>query len=196
MSLLAVPFIFLFWLSDEAPFLVVAVLILILNVVVLLFFRDPERRIGEGIISPADGRVTSIERSKGRVLISIFMNVNNVHVNRAPFDCHVIAMEHIPGGYVPAFRKDSDHNERVVLTLGSRSGRCHLTQIAGTVARRIVTYVEKGDALSKGQRIGLIRFGSRVDLDVPFKSGMEIPVRVGDRVKAGTTTLLTGPGVP
>ncbi|MEA3560016.1 MAG: phosphatidylserine decarboxylase [Candidatus Thermoplasmatota archaeon] len=163
--------------------------ILLLNFVLLLFFRDPERDISVGVTSPADGRVTTVEMRRGRYFISIFMNVHNVHVNRAPWNGTVVSIEHISGGYAPAFSKDSDRNERLVTRLATDSGMWTITQIAGAVARRIVPYIKEGDELLKGQRFGLIRFGSRVDLEFKLPRGMEVIVSPGDRVKAGSSSL-------
>lgn len=172
-----------------AYFLYLSGTLLAVSVLVLAFFRDPERRIGEGVVSPADGVVTRAEVKRGRAVVSVFMNIHNVHVNRSPWDLLVISMEHVPGGFVPAFDKDSDTNERLIYELASENGKWRMVQIAGAVARRIVPYVSEGDRLAKGQRFGLIRFGSRVDLDFKIPARCRLKVRTGDRVKAGVTTL-------
>jgi len=155
----------------------------------MLFFRDPDRTIGKGIVSPADGKVRSIVTIGGQVRISIFMNVHNVHVNRAPMGGTITRIEHLSGGFVPAFKKESDRNERVHTTMAGPGGRFEVVQIAGTVARRIVPYRKVGDSLEKGDRIGLIRFGSRVDVAFSLPNGHRVLVREGDRVLAGATTL-------
>jgi len=153
----------------------------------LLFFRDPRRRIAEGVVSPADGRVVEVtEKGGGWWFVSIFMNIHNVHVNRAPWKGTVVGQEHITGGYVPAFKKDSERNERFVTRFKTGNGTWVMKQIAGAVARRIVPYVSEGQQLEKGERIGIIRFGSRVDLDFRMPRGLGISVKVGDRVKAGS----------
>lgn len=163
---------------------------LVIMVPLSLFFRDPERSIGIGVVSPADGKVVTVERRKGSWwFISIFMNVHNVHVNRVPWDGVVAYQEHIPGGYVPAFNKDSDTNERLVTRLKTGNGTWEITQIAGAVARRIIPYVRVGQVLAKGERFGMIRYGSRVDLLFKPPRGMVIEVEVGQRVLAGTTNL-------
>ena len=162
---------------------------MILNIPILLFFRDPERRIGDGVVSPADGRVMGVFREGRYHRINIFMNVHNVHVNRAPVDCQVISVERKHGGYVPAFDKESDRNERVITTIETRYGTWTVTQIAGAVARRIIPYVNGGEELGRGERFGLIRFGSRVDLKFTLPRGMEICVKPGDRVLAGASCL-------
>ncbi|WP_059011052.1 phosphatidylserine decarboxylase [Streptomyces specialis] len=155
----------------------------------LWFFRDPEREIGQGrVISPADGVVQSITPwPDGRIRVAIFMSPLNVHVNRAPVAGTVASVEHVPGGYVPAFNKESEHNERVVWRFDSELGDVEMIQIAGTVARRIVPYVPKGCKVEQGDRVGLIRFGSRVDVYLP--EGIEPAVEVGRRTTAGVTRL-------
>jgi len=152
------------------------------------FFRDPEREIGDGIVSPADGKVRAVEDGEGGVFISVFMNVHDVHVNRAPLDCTVVSVERVKGGYVPAYKKESERNERVITTLDTELGEVVITQIAGTIARRIVPYISAGQELEKGQRIGLIRYGSRVDARFPPGS-VKPAVNVGDAVFAGRTTI-------
>jgi phosphatidylserine decarboxylase len=153
------------------------------------FFRDPEREPAEGaVLAPADGVVKLVERRPdGRVRIGTYMSLRDVHVNRAPTDAGVRALEHRPGGYRPAFRKDSERNERLAWTLDSPLGELELVQIAGVLARRIVPYRRPGERVSRGERIGLIRFGSRVDIVLP--AGIEPAISVRDRVRAGRTRL-------
>jgi phosphatidylserine decarboxylase len=155
----------------------------------LWFFRDPEREIGQGrVISPADGVVQSITpRQDGRTRVAIFMSPLNVHVNRAPVAGTVTSVEHVPGGFVPAFDKESEHNERVIWRMACELGELEMVQIAGAVARRIVPYVPQGTKVEQGQRVGLIRFGSRVDVYLPH--GIEPAVEVGERTTAGVTRL-------
>ncbi|SOD63969.1 phosphatidylserine decarboxylase [Streptomyces zhaozhouensis] len=155
----------------------------------LWFFRDPEREIGQGrVICPADGVVQSItDWPDGRTRVAIFMSPLNVHVNRAPVAGTVASVQHIPGGYVPAFDKESDNNERVVWRFDSELGDLEMVQIAGAVARRIVPYVPQGCKVEQGERVGLIRFGSRVDVYLP--EGIEPAVEVGQRTTAGVTRL-------
>ncbi|MCC9308297.1 phosphatidylserine decarboxylase [Kitasatospora sp. RB6PN24] len=155
----------------------------------LWFFRDPEREIGTGrVISPADGVVQSIDAwPDGRTRVAIFMSPLNVHVNRAPLPGTVTSVEHIAGGFVPAFNKDSDRNERVVWHFDTELGDIEMVQIAGAVARRIVPYVPAGTKVEQGERIGLIRFGSRVDTYLP--AGVEVGVTVGQKTTAGVTRL-------
>jgi len=155
----------------------------------LWFFRDPERALGEGrLLAPADGVVQSIDPwPDGRTRVAIFMSPLNVHVNRAPADGVVTSIEHIPGGFLPAFDKDSDKNERVVWKFATALGELEVVQIAGALARRIVTYLTPGAKVSQGERIGLIRFGSRVDVYLP--EGISPAVTVGQRTVAGVTRL-------
>ncbi|MGW0549082.1 phosphatidylserine decarboxylase [Streptomyces altiplanensis] len=155
----------------------------------LWFFRDPEREITQGrVISPADGVVQSIMPWKdGRTRVAIFMSPLNVHVNRAPLAGTVTSVEHIPGGFVPAFNKESENNERVVWHFDTELGDIEMVQIAGAVARRIVPYVPQGTKVEQGQRIGLIRFGSRVDIYLP--EGVEADVEVGQVTTAGVTRI-------
>ncbi len=155
----------------------------------LFFFRDPERNIPqEGIVSPADGIVKEIKKDGRIVRIAIFMNIHNVHVNRAPISGRVTDIRHVPGSYVPAFRKESERNERTYLTMETAMGRVETVQIAGAVVRRIVTYVQEGDTVKKGQRIGMIRFGSRVDVIMP-SDRVKVICEIGDRVKAGESVI-------
>jgi phosphatidylserine decarboxylase len=123
----------------------------------------------------------------GRTRVAVFMSPLNVHVNRAPLAGTVACVKHIPGGFVPAFNKESEHNERVVWHFDTDLGDIEMVQIAGAVARRIVPYVEQGAKVEQGERIGLIRFGSRVDVYLP--RGVEPAVEVGQATQAGVTRL-------
>jgi phosphatidylserine decarboxylase len=168
---------------------VLAVPVTALAAGMLWFFRDPEREIAEGrVICPADGVVQSIMPWKdGRTRVAIFMSPLNVHVNRAPVAGTVTSVEHIPGGFVPAFNKESENNERVVWHFGTELGDIEMVQIAGAVARRIVPYLPQGSKVEQGERIGLIRFGSRVDIYLP--EGVEVAVEVGQTTTAGVTRI-------
>ncbi|MEU6742953.1 phosphatidylserine decarboxylase [Streptosporangium sandarakinum] len=155
----------------------------------LWFFRDPDRVPGTArVLSPADGVVQSIDPwPDGRTRVAIFMSPLNVHVNRAPLAGTVTSVEHVPGGFLPAFNKDSDSNERVVWHLDTELGDIELVQIAGAVARRIVPYLAAGAKVARGERIGLIRLGSRVDVYLP--EGIAPAVSVGQKTVAGVTGL-------
>jgi phosphatidylserine decarboxylase len=160
------------------------------------FFRDPERTAAPGIASPADGKVVRMDRITDPDLgevdrLSIFMSPKDVHVNRFPLDGKVVSVTHVDGGHIPAFDKDSDRNERVVTVLDTALGRVKVIQIAGTVARRIVPYISGGEPAVKGVRMGLIRLGSRCDLLVPPGS-VDWRVSLKQQVYAGKTQV----GVP
>ncbi|MUL43489.1 phosphatidylserine decarboxylase [Streptomonospora sp. PA3] len=153
------------------------------------FFRDPERvAAGAGLACAADGVVQFIDaQPDGRTRVAVFMNPLNVHVNRAPLEGVVTRIEHRPGGFRPAFDKDSERNERVIWTFQTEIGEIEVVQIAGAMVRRIVPYLAEGQQVEKGQRIGLIRFGSRVDVYLP--AGIAPAVEVGQKVRAGETRL-------
>jgi phosphatidylserine decarboxylase len=162
------------------------------------FFRDPERTISPEpglIVAPADGKVVLVDevaedeflRGPAR-RVAIFMNVFDVHVNRSPVAGTVTEMRHRPGGYRAAFRREAAGNEQQVLVLEDEAGRRVLmVQIAGLLARRIIPYVQPGHQLSRGERVGMICFGSRVDLYLPPE--VDIQVQVGDRLKAGSSII-------
>ncbi|TMR14421.1 phosphatidylserine decarboxylase [Nonomuraea zeae] len=158
----------------------------------LWFFRDPDRTPGEGrVLSPADGVVQSIDPwPDGRTRVAIFMSPLNVHVNRAPLAGNVTSVQHVAGGFLPAFNKDSDQNERVVWHFATALGDIEMVQIAGAVARRIVPYLSAGAKVEPAERIGLIRFGSRVDIYLP--EGISPAVSVGEKTVAGVTRIDRG----
>lgn len=150
----------------------------------LIFFRDPERHPeGEGLLSPADGVILDVADER----VTIFMNLHNVHVNRAPLDGAVKAVHYIKGSFLPAFKKGAESNERNIIKLETSDGEIEVVQIAGILARRIHCYVKAGDKLQRGQRIGMISFGSRVDVSIP--RNYSITVKSGVKVKAGQTVI-------
>lgn len=172
---------------------------LTLTAFVLYFFRDPERIASDdedALISPADGKVILIEKVfdekyvKEHVYkVSIFMNVFNVHVNRIPFPGKVSRVIYTPGTFYSAnTEKSSLANESCAVIMDTYNGKkMAVVQIAGLIARRIVCWVGRGDELTKGERFGLIRFGSRVDLYLPLQTQFEISK--GQKVRAGETVL-------
>ena len=165
---------------------------------VLQFFRDPPRKVPgdtRSVLSPADGRIVAVgpERDlyleRDAIKISVFMNVFNVHSNRAPVDGEVKKRWYYPGGFLnAALDKASIENERNALWLRTAGGAdITCVQIAGLIARRILCYVEQGDILARGQRFGFIRFGSRVDVYVPRSA--TVKAALGDKVHATSTVI-------
>lgn len=182
------------WPIPQVIFLFFTVVIFLKTGILFLFFRDPKRDIGKGIVACADGRIRELSNFKDNDVgdctkISTFMNLYNVHVNRMPLDGTLKNVAHISGIHLPAFRKESEKNERVITIIDTNIGTIKVVQIAGTLARRIVPYIMKGDKLKKGERIGMIRFGSRVDVYLPTKKIKNVHVKIGDMVTAGETTL-------
>jgi phosphatidylserine decarboxylase len=166
------------------------------------FFRDPERDIPADpavVVSPADGKVILVDEVREeRYLndsvrrVAIFMNVFDVHVNRAPVAGTVAESEHRDGCFKAAWREDAcSLNEQQALVLEAGGRRLLVVQIAGLLARRIISYVKPGQGLKKGERLGMICFGSRVDLYLPLEA--EILVKVGDRVQAGSSRVARWP---
>lgn len=154
---------------------------------VLWFFRDPERRppgTSGALVSPADGRIIRA----GPATVSVFMNVFNVHVCRSPMAGVVESVSHVPGRFLAAFKDEApEQNERVAIDVAAGGRRLRFVLVAGLVARRIVCKVRPGEPVATGGRVGLIRFGSRVDVDVP--PGARVLVEIGQRVVAGETVL-------
>ena len=170
----------------------------IIAVFVLQFFRDPPRTIPQAanaVLSPADGRIVVVEKvqdpyaNREALKISVFMNVFNVHSNRSPVDGKIEQVQYFPGKFVNAdLDKASIENERNALTITAANGQVvTCVQVAGLIARRILCYVKAGDVLSRGQRYGFIRFGSRVDVYLPLTATPK--VTVGDVVSATETIL-------
>lgn len=162
----------------------------------LFFFRDPERiapSLPGAIVAPADGRVMAVQEMVDpfvgeSVRISIFLSPLDVHVNRSPIGGLVTEVEYRPGRFLAAYRASaSDANERCTLHLQGEAARVAVTQIAGVLARRIVCRVRPGDKLERGERFGLICFGSRTDLVVPRDA--EVRIRPGERVRGGESVI-------
>jgi phosphatidylserine decarboxylase len=196
------PFIGLFAVVTAVSLLLgplwIALFPFVLTLFMAYFFRDPEREIpdGEGlIVAPADGKILVLQTVResqyinNEVLqISIFMSPLNVHVNRAPCDGIVEKVIHTPGKFLSAFKPEASvQNENIAMTMSTKYGTILVRQIAGFIARRAVCRVAPGEALRRGDRYGVIKFSSRVDIFLPPTT---IPkVRLGERVTAGETIL-------
>jgi phosphatidylserine decarboxylase len=174
---------------------IAAFVLLALGTFILYFFRDPERVIPSDtstIVSPADGRVLEVidEKFDGRAgkRITIFLAVWNVHVNRTPLDGKIARIEYRPGKFQMAMRKTaSAENEQNVIYLDTAHGQIVFKQIAGMIARRVVLWRKAGDQVERGERIGIVRFGSRMDVWLPREA--EITVKPGDHVAGGSSIL-------
>jgi len=170
----------------------------VLFMFMLYFFRDPDRSVPDGMdifVAPADGRIIVIKEvddpplMKGRARqVSIFMSPFNVHVNRSPCNGRVVEVVHTRGGFSAAYKDSAARaNENTVMVLATEYGTVAVRQVAGFIARRIVCRARPGDILSTGQRYGIIKFSSRVDLFLPLNT--EITVSLDDRVRAGETVM-------
>jgi len=190
---LALDFYRVFWIPLAALSLV--------ELEIITFFRDPERVIpadADVLVSPADGAVTHIEEVEepefGKALrISIFLSIFNVHVNRSPRDAEVTNVRYFPGEYLDARKAESAvRNEQLWIDLIDQASKrpMRVKQISGAIARRIVCWLKPGDQLKKGERVGMIKLGSRTDVLIPAGSAREICVKVGDKVAGGATVLL------
>jgi len=173
--------------------------LIFLGLFVLYFFRDPERRIpadAGAVVSPADGRVVVIVDepydTRPGIRLSIFLSVWNVHVQRAPVAGRISRVEYRPGRFYAALRtRASAENEQNIIHLETSAGEVVFKQIAGWIARRVICWKKEGDPVARGERVGMIRFGSRVDLWLP--AGAEILVRRGQNVAGGSTILARWP---
>ncbi|NYT62122.1 phosphatidylserine decarboxylase [Alcaligenaceae bacterium] len=177
----------------------------IISIFVLQFFRDPARVAPEGelnVLSPADGRIVAVEEvrdtyaDRDAIKISVFMNVFNVHSNRAPVNGSVVSVNYFAGQFFnAALDKASLENERNATVLRTQQGHIvTAVQVAGLIAKRILCYTKPGDTLYAGQRYGFIRFGSRVDVYLP--PGSRPRVAIGDKVQATSTVLAELPSGP
>jgi phosphatidylserine decarboxylase len=180
----------------------VVALPIVLALFFLWFFRDPQRTVPQlpgQIVSPGDGIVTEAEWietvSGSRLRISIFLNVFDVHVNRSPVGGVVKVCEYRKGGFMNAMNPESVlNNEQTLITIDAGEYEVSFKQIAGLLARRIVCNVKVGDRVERGQRVGLIKFGSRVDVLMPAEANLV--VKKGGRVKGGSTVLAQLPELP
>jgi phosphatidylserine decarboxylase len=188
--------LFLFFVASQ----VAGIIVLVIAFAFAMFFRDPERLpepAADVVLAGADGRVTDVsqcappggDREAVYNRVSVFMSLFDVHVNRAPVGGEVVAVEHTPGEFRAAFDDlASEHNERNLIVFADPAGRRHpMVQVAGYLARRIVSRVGVGDKLTAGQRVGLIMFGSRVDHFLPLD--YRVAVGVGQRVRAAVTVI-------
>jgi phosphatidylserine decarboxylase len=188
-------FVPLFALGILAAFnhlLYLSVFFFIIAAFVCFFFRNPERRIPEEknlIVSPADGKVVKISPIEGgEQAISIFLNIFDVHVNRSPIAGEVLQVEYKRGKFKAAFDDEASQvNEQNIITIAGQDIRIVVRQIAGLIARRVVCWKKPGDRLKRGELIGLIRFGSRMDIVVP--GHVKISVKAGDKVKGGSSII-------
>lgn len=169
-----------------------------LTLFMLYFFRDPERTIPEGkkiFVSPADGKIIMIDEvkeerylKKSVRMVSIFMSPFDVHVNRSPCDGKVQSVVYSPGSFLSAFKQEASFkNENITMVLDTEYGDIIVRQVAGFLARRAVCRVKEGETLKRGDRFGIIKFSSRVDLFLPLSA--VIKVKLGEKVKAGETII-------
>jgi len=170
-------------------YLPLSILFLSLSIFTAFFFRDPEREIGDGVVSPADGRIDYLSENR----LEIFMGLLDCHVNRSPCDGVVEKIEYIPGRFMPAFLKGI-RNETNRIWIRSADGVFVVEQIAGFLARRIICFVREGESIMKGQRIGMIVFGSRVTLQIP--ENYRFVVEKGEKIKAGETVAIKDEKTP
>ena len=174
------------------PLFVVSLIILIFT---CYFFRDPERVVPLGddiLISPADGLITNISETKdGKkkyTKVSIFLSVFNVHIQRIPISGEIVKIDYFEGKFINAtLDKASEENERLKLTIKSKANLIHVTQIAGLIARRIICNVKLKDNTNQGDRYGIIKFGSRVDIEFP--DNFDLLVSVGQQCIGGETII-------
>ncbi|MBC7081398.1 MAG: phosphatidylserine decarboxylase [Thermoplasmatales archaeon] len=184
-AFLPIPFLILslFLSKFYSVFGYIFLLLLLLQAFFIFFFRDLKREIQDGIVSPADGKIIENEGK-----ISIFMSLFDMHVNLMPYDGKISKIRRHEGKHCLAFR-NAEKNEKLEIEIDSDIGKIRIFQIAGFFARRIVPYVKEGDFLKKGEKIGIIRFGSRVELILP--ENCKIIVEKEKKVKAGERIAVT-----
>ena len=167
------------------------ILLAVLSAFVAFFFRNPPRAIPDdplAIVSPADGKVVRVDHVGQVTQMSIFLSLLDVHVNRSPIGGRIESVEYRPGKFLAAYKPAaSRENERNVVMVSDGRINIVFTQIVGVLARRIVFWKKRGDMVAKGELVGLMRFGSRVD--VLFPAGTEATVKVGDRVRGGASII-------
>ncbi len=173
------------------------IIFLLLALFMAYFFRDPKREIlykENQVLSPADGKIIEMEEKEDEIFpkeklfkVSIFMSPLNVHINRAPMNGKVERIIYRPGTFKPAYKKDSNRNEQNIILIETKNGQVMMKQIAGVLARRVVCKIRENQELKAGEKIGMIIFGSRVELF--FKKRPSLLVREGDKVSAGKTVI-------
>jgi len=171
------------------------IILLILLIFTFYFFRDPERVVPLGddiLVSPADGLITNIsetkEGKKTYTKVSIFLSIFNVHIQRLPISGTIIKVDYIEGKFINAtLDKASDENERLKITIKNSNNLIYVTQIAGLIARRIVNYVKSDQSVNQGERYGIIKFGSRVDIEFP--NNFKLLVNEGQQCIGGETII-------
>ena len=187
LSLLVVFFYFIY-----KPLFILSLILLIFT---FYFFRDPERVVPIGddiLVSPADGLITNItetkEGKKTYIKVSIFLSIFNVHIQRLPISGEVTKVDYIEGKFINAtLDKASDENERLKITIKNGNNLIYVTQIAGLIARRIVNYVKPNENINQGERYGIIKFGSRVDIEFP--NSFKLLVNEGQQCIGGETII-------
>ncbi len=187
-----VPFLILCLVFVVASYPVPALVCLALACYICYFFRNPRREIPQGknlLVSPADGKVVKIsQQPDGTRAISIFLSIFDVHVNRSPISGRLEEIEYKRGRFKAAFDEEASRvNEQNILTISGQEATVVVRQIAGLIARRVICWKKPGECLQRGEVIGLIRFGSRVDIIVPER--VRILVKTGDRVRGGSSVL-------
>jgi phosphatidylserine decarboxylase len=189
--ILAGIFYFLFRQHFSLTLLFFAAILFYTGLAIMLFFRDPDRKMPEGdnlILSPADGRLIRLEESDCGPVISIFLSIFNVHVNRSPIKGIIKSVTFFPGKFHIASKKEAmSENQRNEIEIETNLGIVKMHQISGSIARRVIFKKKPGELVEAGDRVGLIRFGSRVDLFLPY--GSKIDIKLGQKVVAGETII-------
>ncbi len=189
--ILAGVFFILFYKFLIFSFVYVSTVFFFLAVIIMLFFRDPERRTPRGeklILAPADGRIIKCDNTAGSESLSIFLSIFNVHVNRSPVSGRVKSVNFRQGKFFAAFKDEAQEaNQCNEIEIETESGIVKMNQVTGAIARRAIFRPTEGQAVRAGERVGIIRFGSRVDLVMP--EGSRLDVRLKQKVIAGETIL-------
>jgi len=189
--ILTVIMIFIFNWTGKTYHAYLSTLFFVLGMCIMLFFRDPERKVPVGenlIIAPADGKIIMLRDNDEGVALSIFMSVFNVHINRSPVEGVVKSVTFFPGKFFSAFKEEAlKENQRNEIVYSTGSGDVRMHQVTGAIARRTIFRLQTGDKVNAGDKVGLIRFGSRVDLFLP--PGSEIDVKMKQKVIGGETII-------